>query len=244
MSFIFRTENLKKDYNGEIVLDVESLEIEEGKITAIIGPSGAGKSTLLHLLNKIESPSAGRIWFQDTLISEKTVLDAAIRRDMIMVFQKPLVFKSTVYENIAYGLKIRGFKNKEISIRVEEILEIIGLKEKKHQRATTLSGGEAQRVAIARAVVARPKALLLDEPTANLDPANVTIVEDLIKYSKKNYKLSVLMVTHNMFQARRISDITIFMLNGNIVEMGSTESMFNSPHNENTGAFIDGKMIF
>ncbi|MGI6235776.1 MAG: phosphate ABC transporter ATP-binding protein, partial [Christensenellales bacterium] len=235
---------IKKYYDGEKVLDIESLGIERGKITAVIGPSGAGKSTLLHLLNKIELPSSGNIWFEDNVISDKIALTLDIRRSMIMVFQKPLVFKSTVYDNIAYGLKIRGVSNDEIGTKVEEMLEVIGLKDKKYQRATTLSGGEAQRVAIARAVVVRPKALLLDEPTANLDPANVTIVENLVKYGKENYKLSVLMVTHNMFQARRLSDNTIFMLNGSVVEAGSTEGMFNSPQDENTRAFINGKMIF
>jgi tungstate transport system ATP-binding protein len=244
MDYIFKVSKLKKDYDGEKVLDIESLGIERGKITAVIGPSGAGKSTLLHLLNKIELPSSGNIWFEDNVISDKIALTLDIRRSMIMVFQKPLVFKSTVYDNIAYGLKIRGVSNNEIGTKVEEMLEVIGLKDKKYQRATTLSGGEAQRVAIARAVVVRPKALLLDEPTANLDPANVTIVENLVKYGKENYKLSVLMVTHNMFQARRLSDNTIFMLNGSVVEAGSTEGMFNSPQDENTRAFINGKMIF
>lgn len=244
MDYIFKVSKLKKDYNGEKVLDIENLGIERGKITAVIGPSGAGKSTLLHLLNKIEIPSSGSIWFEDKIISDKAALPLDIRRNMIMVFQKPLVFKTTVYENIAYGLKMRNIDSKEISKKVNEMLEIIGLKDKKQQRAMTLSGGEAQRVAIARAVVVRPKALLLDEPTANLDPANVTIIEDLIKYGKKNYELSVLMVTHNMFQAKRISDNTIFMLNGNVVEDGKTENMFNSPKEDNTRAFINGKMIF
>lgn len=244
MDYIFKVSKLKKDYNGEKVLDIENLGIERGKITAVIGPSGAGKSTLLHLLNKIEIPSSGSIWFEDKIISDKAALPLDIRRNMIMVFQKPLVFKTTVYENIAYGLKMRSIDSKEISKKVNEMLEIIGLKDKKQQRAMTLSGGEAQRVAIARAVVVRPKALLLDEPTANLDPANVTIIEDLIKYGKKNYELSVLMVTHNMFQAKRISDNTIFMLNGNVVEGGKTENMFNSPKEDNTRAFINGKMIF
>lgn len=244
MNYIFKVSKLKKDYDGEKVLDIESLGIDRGKITAVIGPSGAGKSTLLHLLNKIEIPSSGSIWFEDKIISDKAALPLDIRRNMVMVFQKPLVFKTTVYENIAYGLKIRNINGNEISKKVDEMLEIIGLKDKKQQRATTLSGGEAQRVAIARAVVVRPKALLLDEPTANLDPANVTIIEDLIKYGKKNYELSVLMVTHNMFQAKRISDNTIFMLNGNVVEDGKTENMFNSPKEDNTRAFINGKMIF
>lgn len=240
---IFKAESLKKDYGSKNVLDIEALEIEKGKITAVIGPSGAGKSTLLHLLNGIEDPSSGSIWFEGTRMRQKPpALD--IRRSMVMVFQKPLVFTTTVYENLAYGLKLRGMKKEEIRKRVAEMLEVTGLKDKKHQKANTLSGGEAQRVAIGRAMIVRPKAVLLDEPTANLDPANISIIEELIKYGKINYGLSVIIVTHNMFQAKRLSDNTIFMLNGRIIEHGVTENLFTSPQNEITRAFINGKMIY
>lgn len=241
--YIFKAENLKKEYSGKTVLDIEKIEIQKEKITAVIGPSGAGKSTMLHLLNGIEVPSSGSIWFEDTRIGQKTMaLD--IRRSMVMVFQKPLVFTTTVYENLAYGLKLRGMKKEELTQRVEEMLEVTGLKDKRHQKANTLSGGEAQRVTIGRAMIVRPKALLLDEPTANLDPANISIIEELIKFGKTNYGLSVIIVTHNMFQAKRLSDNTIFMLNGRIVEYDTTKNLFNCPKNETTGAFINGKMIY
>lgn len=163
---------------------------------------------------------------------------------MVMVFQKPLVFTTTVYENLAYGLKLRGIKKEQIREKVEEMLEITGLKDKSHQKANTLSGGEAQRVAIGRALIVRPKVLLLDEPTANLDPANISIIEELIKFGKNNYGLSVIIVTHNMFQAKRLSDNTMFMFNGKIIEYDTTENLFNSPKNKTTRAFINGEMIY
>lgn len=240
---IFRVENLIKNYGDKNVLNIEAMEIYKNKITAIIGPSGAGKSTLLHLLNGIEPPSSGSIWFEDRRIEYKD-MDLDIRRSMVMVFQKPVVFSTTVYENLAYGLKLRGIEKKEIEKRVEEMLEVTGLKDKSQQKANTLSGGEAQRVAVARAMIIRPKALLLDEPTTNLDPANVLTIEELIKYGKNRYGISVIIVTHNMFQARRLSDNCLFMLGGRIIEYDTTENLFTIPKNETTRAFINGKMVY
>lgn len=240
---IFRVENLIKNYGDKNVLNIEAMEIYKNKITAIIGPSGAGKSTLLHLLNGIEPPSSGSIWFEDKRIEQK-VMDLGIRRSMVMVFQKPVVFSTTVYENLAYGLKLRGMEKKEIEKRVEEMLEVTGLKDKSQQKANTLSGGEAQRVAVARAMIIRPKALLLDEPTTNLDPANVLTIEELIKYGKNKYGISVIIVTHNMFQAKRLSDNCLFMLGGRIIEYDTTENLFTNPKNETTWAFINGKMVY
>lgn len=240
---IFRVENLIKNYGDKNVLNIEAMEIYKNKITAIIGPSGAGKSTLLHLLNGIEPPSSGSIWFEDRRIEYKD-MDLDIRRSMVMVFQKPVVFSTTVYENLAYGLKLRGIEKKEIEKRVEEMLEVTGLRDKSQQKANTLSGGEAQRVAVARAMIIRPKALLLDEPTTNLDPANVLTIEELIKYGKNKYGISVIIVTHNMFQAKRLSDNCLFMLGGRIIEYDTTENLFTNPKNETTWAFINGKMVY
>lgn len=240
---IFRVENLIKNYGDKNVLNIEAMEIYKNKITAIIGPSGAGKSTLLHLLNGIEPPSSGSIWFEDRRIEYKD-MNLDIRRSMVMVFQKPVVFSTTVYENLAYGLKLRGMEKKEIEKRVEEMLEVTGLRDKSQQKANTLSGGEAQRVAVARAMIIRPKALLLDEPTTNLDPANVLTIEELIKYGKNRYGISVIIVTHNMFQARRLSDNCLFMLGGRIIEYDTTENLFTIPKNETTRAFINGKMVY
>jgi tungstate transport system ATP-binding protein len=241
--YIIKVQCLQKEYSGKRVLDIENLQIEKGQITAVIGPSGAGKSTLLHLLNGIEAPSSGAIWFDNNELDNKT-LSLDLRRRMVMVFQRPIVFNTTVYENLAYGLKLRGMKKEEIRKRVEEMLEITGLKGKSQQKAVTLSGGEAQRVAIGRAIIIRPEVLLLDEPTANLDPANISMIEQLIKYARDNYELTVMIITHNMFQAKRLSDNTIFMLNGKVVEYNTTENLFTKPENYETKAFIEGKMIY
>ena len=161
-----------------------------------------------------------------------------------MVFQKPVVFNTSVYKNIAYGLKLRGIPKGEITESVEEILELTGLKDRMKQKARTLSGGEAQRLNLARAMVFKPKVLLLDEPTANLDPANVAMIEKLIMHAKTEYGTSVIIVTHNMFQAKRISDNAVFLLNGSIVESGKSAQLFSKPQDSRTMDFIEGKMIY
>lgn len=240
--YIFDVRKLSKEYEGGKVLDIDELKIEKGKITAVIGPSGAGKSTLLSILNGLDAATSGQIEFDGKLLGKKP--DIETRRQMSMVFQKPVVFNTTVYENIAYSLKIRGFSKGETTNRVEGILELIGLKDKTGQKAKTLSGGEAQRLALARAMVFRPKVLLLDEPTANLDPANVAMIEKLIMHANTQYGTSVVIVTHNMFQARRISDNVVFLLNGSVVEYGRSVEVFGRPQDSRTLDFLEGKMIY
>jgi len=244
MEYIFQIKELSKEYNGKKVLDIKELNIEQGKITAIIGPSGAGKSTLLHILNCIEPPTEGKLIFDGDVLNWQKRLDINLRRQMAMVFQKPVVFNTSVYENVAYGLKLRKLPERIIKERVNEILELVGLKELAQQKARTLSGGEAQRVAMARAIVMRPKVLLLDEPTANLDPANIIMIEELIQLAKTAYNATVIIVTHNMFQAKRFADYVIFLLNGSVVEVGTAAKIFNQPEDERTQAFICGDMVF
>lgn len=161
-----------------------------------------------------------------------------------MVFQKPLLFSATVRENIAYGLKVRGFGREEIRERIGGILDQIGLSHLKERHAGTLSGGEAQRVALARAVAFKPKLLLLDEPTANLDPANVELMEKMILQLKQSMDVTIIMVTHNIFQARRLTDEVIFLYDGRIVETGETTRVFSAPRDERTQAFIEGRMVY
>lgn len=243
MNYIYNVSNLYKEYNGKAVLDIENLNIEREKITALIGPSGAGKSTLLQILNFIESPDKGNINF-DGLDLNINKLDINIRRQISMVFQKPILFNSTVYENIAYSLKIRKKPKNVIKERVEEIVNLIGLTDKANQNALTLSGGEAQRVAMARSIIIRPKVLLLDEPTSNLDPANIVLIEKLIKHAKSEYKTSIIIVTHNMHQAKRLSDNVVFLLDGKVVEYGQADQVLLNPENKKTHAFICGEMIY
>lgn len=244
MDYIFTVNNLKKTYRGNFTLDIEELNIAEGQITAIIGPSGAGKSTLLKILNGIESPSGGVMIFDGETLKPGKRLSLETRRKMTMVFQKPVLLNSSVYENIAYAVKIRHLPGKTIREKVTTILDLIGLKEKAHQKALTLSGGEAQRVAIARALVIEPKLLLLDEPTSDLDPTNVAIIEGLIKHAKSTFHSTVITVTHNMYQARRLADHVIFLMNGKVIEAGPPQKLFTEPDNEKTRAFITGDMVY
>ncbi|MTI58326.1 phosphate ABC transporter ATP-binding protein [Geosporobacter ferrireducens] len=244
MSPVFEIQGLVKGFNGKTVLDIEHLSIGSKAVTAIIGPSGAGKSTLLSILNGLMKADAGSLIFEGQDMIEGVKLGDPLRTSMAMVFQNPVMFQGTVYDNIAYSLKIRKAPENDIKEKVNEILELIGLKHIALQKAGTISGGEAQRIALARAMVFRPKVLLLDEPTASLDPANVMQIEKLIVHAKKEFGTSVILVTHNMFQARRLADYTVFMLNGNIVESGDNERIFTNPANEKTKAFISGEMVY
>lgn len=242
MGCIFGIRNLTKEYSGKKVLDITELYLEEGRITGIIGPSGAGKSTLLYILNGLEKATSGKIVFDGKEL--KSDLDMETRRQMSMVFQKPTVFNTSVYENMAYSLKLRGMDKALIKDKVLELASFVGLEGKLKQKAVTLSGGEAQRLSLARAIIHRPKVLLLDEPTANLDPANVAMIEKLISHIKKEYKTSIVIVTHNMFQAKRLSDNVVFLLNGNVVECGGSDRVFGNPKDSRTLEFIEGRMIY
>ncbi len=218
--------------------------MKQGKIYGIIGPSGAGKSTFLRILNLLTEPDRGRIIFDgQTIYPQSGKSRLALCRQMTLMFQKPVLYKTSVRENIAYGLRVRGMGKKEINRRVEDILKKTGMGELGCRYAGTLSGGEAQRVALARAVVFEPRLLLLDEPTANLDPANVEQMEKLILDLNRSMNITILIVTHNIFQARRIADEVLFLFEGRVVEQGPTEQIFTAPADERTRAFIEGKMI-
>ena len=244
---LLKIDKLKKIYDSLAVVDIPDLEIKSGKITAIIGPSGSGKSTLLFMINGLEAPSEGCIKFEGEVFSSAQDYSLSVRRKMAMVFQKPVMFNSSVYENIAYGLNVRkndlSYKKEYISEKVGNAARLTGLESKLKQKAITLSGGEAGRVSVARAMVTEPKLLLLDEPTASLDPQNISAIEDIVREANKTYGASVVIVTHNMFQARRIADEVIFLLDGKIIEHGSTESIFENPSDPRTRQFVSGEMI-
>jgi tungstate transport system ATP-binding protein len=240
---ILEVKNLSKVYDKE-VLNIKQLSFRKGRIYGIIGPSGSGKSTFLRLVNLLEVPTKGKIYFKNEAISVNGRTDIPARQEMTMVFQKPLLFRTSVAENIAYGLKARRFAKEEIKVRVETLLEKVGLRDFANRHAGTLSGGEAQRVALARAVAFEPALLLMDEPTANLDPSNVELIERLIMDLNRNTDMTIVLVTHNIFQARRVAQDVIFLHEGRIVEMGATEKMFSSPEDPRTRAFVEGRMIF
>ena len=239
---IFQVEGLTKVYGAREVLRVDSLEVKGGEILGIMGPSGSGKSTLLRLLNFLEPPTEGIIRFLGKAIPGNGSPSLDLRRKMTMVFQRPVLLSGTVRENVAYGLRLR--KQKGTDGRVEEILRWVGLEELASAPARTLSGGERQRVALARAMVIEPEVLLLDEPTANLDPYNVSLMEEIIASIRERRGTTIVLVTHNVFQARRLSDRVVFLLNGQIVEVGKTEWVFNHPQDRRTASFIRGEMVY
>lgn len=216
---IFKVRNLKKVYNDKIVIDVDNLNFQEGKIYAIVGPNGSGKTTLLNILNLLEKPDEGQIFFYDQEITNKSNSDTLeIRRRMTLVNQDPFLFHSTVYDNIAYGLKIRSISSKVQKSRIRSALNIVGLSGFKDRKANQLSGGEAQRVVIARALVIEPEVLFFDEPTANIDQKHIDVVERIIKKIKKEIKTTVIFTTHDLSQAYRLADKVISLLDGKIIK--------------------------
>jgi len=239
---IVKLKNINKEYDRE-VLRVDRLELNKGLIYGIIGPSGAGKSTLLRIINLLTPPSNGTYYFHGQPISNNSRELINLQRKMGLVFQKTLLFSDSVWNNVAYGLKARGYSREDTNERVGRLLDQVGLKDLAKRRADTLSGGEAQRVAIARSVAFDPELLLLDEPTANLDPYNIELIEEMIATLNRDKDITVVIVTHNVFQARRIADQVIFIDKGKIVEMGSAEKIFTNPENEKTRLYVEGKVI-
>lgn len=225
---IYSLENVRHCYGTRTVLDIPSLHIAEGEILAVVGPSGAGKSTLLRLLALLEIPTSGSIHA------------GAIARDITMVFQRPLLLSRTVRANIGYGLTVRG--QKKVDEQVSTMLDYLSLRPVADARPYTLSGGEIQRVAIARAMILEPRVLLLDEPTANLDPYNVGLIEQFLLERQRG--ATIVIVTHNIFQARRLAQRVALLYNGELVEVAPTEQFFSAPNDPRTRDFIAGKLIY
>jgi tungstate transport system ATP-binding protein len=204
--------------NGRAVIlrDIE-IEAERGEVLAIIGPTGSGKTTLLRLIDLLEDPSEGRIFFDG---SEVTGLPEGerlkVRRRMAMVFQKPVMFRASVYDNVSYGLRIRGWREED---KVKEALRAVGLFGFEPRPATALSGGEMQRTALARALVTEPDLLLLDEPTASLDPRSAGAIEGMVSRLAKG-GTAVIMATHDMLQCRRLADRVAMLVEGRIIDVG------------------------
>lgn len=239
----YHLNNLAHRYGDRTVLRVESLNIEAGEIFALVGPSGAGKSTLLRLLGLLETPSQGQLSL--TLNNHSfTSTSASItdRRQLAMVFQRPVLLSLSVRANVAFGLRLRGKRDHRTNI--EHVLARVSLSHLDHAKAHTLSGGEMQRVAVARALILEPQVLLLDEPTANLDPYNVRLIEDLIHEQHQAYNTTIILVTHNIFQAQRLATRVALILDGELVEVAPTEEFFNTPHDPRTAAFISGDLVY
>lgn len=237
---IYHLDRIQHSYGSRRVLDVDELAIQQGEIFGLVGPSGAGKSTLLRLLNFLELPGAGTLAFAGQAVTAS--LPLAEKRRVVAVFQKPGLLNRTVSANIAYGLKLRG-RTIPPSL-LHSWLERLGLSLLAQQSALKLSAGEAQRVALTRALVLEPDVLLLDEPTANLDPYNVGLIEAIVREEQERTGMTVVLVTHNVFQARRLAHRVGLLLDGRLVEVNTTEDFFTRPQTGVAAAFLRGELVY
>ncbi|HOI76589.1 MAG TPA: phosphate ABC transporter ATP-binding protein PstB [Methanofastidiosum sp.] len=241
--------NLNVYYSDMLAVNKVSLSIPKNKVTAFIGPSGCGKSTLLRALNRMNEEidgcrMEGKVIWKGLNILDPKVDPVALRSKIGMVFQKPNPFPRSIYDNIAYGPRIHGIKNKkDLDTIVEKSLKDAALWDEVCERLTEsamgLSGGQQQRLCIARALAIQPDIILMDEPCSALDPIATTKIEDLIDELKKEY--TVVIVTHNMQQAARISDYTVLMYLGKLIEFGETQQIFENPKEELTEKYIMGR---
>lgn len=239
---LYRIKNLKKFYENRCILQLDDFQIFPGEVLGLVGPSGAGKSSLLRMLNFLEAPSEGSIEFEGFTFTMGVEPPLEIRRRVTTVFQKPVLLNRSVWDNVAFGLELRG--NRDSKSDIQSALERVGLANLAKQRARTLSGGEGQRVALARALVLKPDILLMDEPTANLDPTNVGIIERIAADLNKNSGTTLVLVTHNIFQAKRLAHRIAFIYEGQLIELGMNHEFFNSPKDPRTAAFIGGEMVY
>ena len=214
---LVETVNLCQRYGGRDILKNINLRIDKGEVFALIGPTGAGKTTLLRLIDLLDTPTSGKIYFDGVDTDESARVRLEVRRRMAFVLQKPVVFNMSVYDNI---------------------LEMVGLSADKNKNARVLSGGEAQRVAIARAIVIEPEVLLLDEPTANLDPISASRIEEVITSIIRHYATTIIMATHDMAQGQRLADRIGVLMNGELLQSGSSRDVFTAPRNREVAEFV------
>ena len=217
--------NVTKTYYNKTVVNSVNLQIHEGEILALLGPNGSGKSTILKILAFIENPTSGEVIFQSNEVNYKNTEKERIQSTL--VFQKTTVFSTSVYNNIAYGLKVRKVPQSTRDEEIKRALKLVKLEGFEKRNAKKLSGGEQQRVAIARALVLKTKLLLLDEPTANLDPKNAGILEEVIDRVNRENKVTIVMATHNMFQAKTVPHRIALMDEGKISEVGAPAEVFS-----------------
>lgn len=248
-SIVFDVQGLNLWYGNNQALEDVNMKIPKNEITAIIGPSGCGKSTFIKTLNRMienipDVRTSGKILYHGADIFDPSLRVEELRSRVGMVFQKPNPFPKSVFENVAYGPRIYGINNKNLLMEItESSLQRVALwdevKDRLHENAYGLSGGQQQRLCIARALAVQPDVLLLDEPTSALDPISTAKIEDLVLELKSDY--TIVMVTHNMQQAARVSDKTAFFLLGELLEFGETEILFATPTDKRTEDYITGR---
>ncbi|SNR73212.1 phosphate ABC transporter ATP-binding protein PstB [Desulfurobacterium atlanticum] len=244
-----QVKNLNFYYGDHKALKNITFDVPELKVTALIGPSGCGKTTLLRCFNRMHDLYPGNRYEGEILFEGKNILDKDVdliklRSRIGMVFQKPTAFPMSIFDNVAYGLRLKGIKNRtELADRVEKALKDAALwdevKDRLNQPASGLSGGQQQRLCIARAIAVEPEVLLFDEPTSALDPISTMKIEELI--ADLRGKLTIIIVTHNMQQAARVSDYTAFMYVGELIEFNKTDQLFVKPHEKLTEEYITGR---
>jgi tungstate transport system ATP-binding protein len=230
--------DIKKSYGPIKALENINLEIVGGKTIALVGTNGAGKTTLLRVIGGLEEPDKGSIVFRGKNLNGKE-----LRQIATLVFQKTAMFNRSVFSNLAYGLKIRGEKKEEIQEEIARELHNVGLRNFEKRKAKKTSGGEQQRIALARAFLLNPQILLLDEPTANLDPNSATIIEKAIT-SRTNSESIIILATHNLSQAKRLANEVVHLYEGKVVEIARPEEFFTNPRSEITSKFINGELEY
>jgi tungstate transport system ATP-binding protein len=235
---LIETMNVFQNYDGRDVLKNINLKVDKSEIFTLIGPTGAGKTTLIRILDLLESPYSGKVFFDGADVTSYRVGQLEARRRMSYVQQRPLVFTMNVYDNIACGLKWRHIKSSVVKQRTEEALELVGMTSYKNRTAKTLSGGETQRVAIARALVTEPEILFLDEPTANMDPVSTAKIEEVLTHIINERKTTIIMTTHNMSQGQRMASRLGVLINGELLQTGSVNDIFNQPQNREVAEFV------
>lgn len=235
---VIEASNVGQKYSGRYVLKNVNLEVDRGETFTLIGPTGAGKTTLLRVMDLLEVPSSGRVYFDGVDVTSSRRHRLEVRRRMSFVQQKPVVFTMSVYDNLACGLRWRQEKDEFVRQKVNSALELVGMADYRDRNARTLSGGETQRVAIARALVTKPEILFLDEPTANLDPVSTSKVEEVLTHIIREQKTTVVMATHDMSQGQRLAHRIGVLINGELLQVGNPGDIFCSPSSKEVAELV------
>lgn len=244
MTIQFKLSNIKKIYGKREVLNIEHLEIESGYIYSILGPNGSGKTTLLRNMALLNIQDQGDLYVLGEKINWSKAQLLRLRTRFTMLTQSAFMFEGNVYYNMAYGLKIRKKSKKEINKKIDEALKKVGMTAFKYANANNLSGGERQKVAIARSLTLEPEILFLDEPTSNIDPGSALDVEKYIRQINQENKTTIILVTHNLFQAQRLAEKLIILWDGKIIENGDAKKIFANPQDSRSKSFLSGESIF